>query len=272
MVVADAGLLENRRAPATTLEGWRSFISADPSELALLPAGQWEALGERDRRDYDEARIAHHAELVVVTTSAIAEITGEGQLLVLMNQREIGARRGLIVSGDAATGKTTASSSSAACTSCGSGPGSRPGPTGSRSSTSPARPRARRASWPWSSPGSSACRCGPGPTSPTSPTRSARSSSTPAPTWSWSILPTVVTAVLDVRPACVPGRSVIIYRLGPDRPSCSQASVWRACGSAGCDRSAQGSEADEEGRPSVVDDRVAGGEGARRGGPVPAPS
>jgi hypothetical protein len=45
MVVADAGLLENRRAPATTLEGWRSFISADPSELALLPAGQWEALG-----------------------------------------------------------------------------------------------------------------------------------------------------------------------------------------------------------------------------------
>ena len=107
MVVADAGLLENRRAPATTLEGWRSFISADPSELALLPAGQWEALGERDRRDYDEARIAHHAELVVVTTSAIAEITSEGQLLVLMNQREIGARRGLIVSGDAATGKTT---------------------------------------------------------------------------------------------------------------------------------------------------------------------
>ena len=107
MVVADAGLLENRRAPATTLEGWRSFISADPSELALLPAGQWQALGERDRRDYDEARIAHHAELVVVTTSAIAEITSEGQLLVLMNQREIGARRGLIVSGDAATGKTT---------------------------------------------------------------------------------------------------------------------------------------------------------------------
>jgi hypothetical protein len=107
MVVADAGLLENRRAPATTLEGWRAFISADPSGLVLLPASQWEALGERDRRDYDEARIAHHAELVVVTTSAIAEITSEGQLLVLMNQQEIGARRGLIVSGDAATGKTT---------------------------------------------------------------------------------------------------------------------------------------------------------------------
>ena len=107
MVVANAGLLENRRAPTTTLEGWRSFLNADPSELTLLPREQWDALGERDRRDYDDARIAHHAELVVVTTSAIQEITGEGQMLVLMNQREIGARRGLIVSGDAATGKTT---------------------------------------------------------------------------------------------------------------------------------------------------------------------
>ena len=44
MVVADTGQLENRRAPTTTLEGWRSFVNADPSDLALLPAGQWEAL------------------------------------------------------------------------------------------------------------------------------------------------------------------------------------------------------------------------------------
>ena len=107
MVVAEAGQLENRRAPTTTLEGWRSFVSSDPSDLALLPRQEWEALGERDRRDYDDARIAHHAELVVVSTSAIREITAEGQMLALMNQREIGARRGLIVSGDAATGKTT---------------------------------------------------------------------------------------------------------------------------------------------------------------------
>jgi hypothetical protein len=64
------------------------------------------AQGERDRRDYDGARIAHHAELVVVSTTAITEITSEGQMLVLMNQREIGARRGLIVSRDAATGRT----------------------------------------------------------------------------------------------------------------------------------------------------------------------
>ena len=71
MVVADAGLLENRRAPATTLEGWRAFISADPSELALLTRRRWEGLGERDRRDYDDARIAHHAELVVEDDVAV---------------------------------------------------------------------------------------------------------------------------------------------------------------------------------------------------------
>ena len=38
MVVAATGQLENRRAPTTTLEGWRSFVHADPSELALLSA------------------------------------------------------------------------------------------------------------------------------------------------------------------------------------------------------------------------------------------
>ena len=43
VVVADTGQLENRRAPTTTLEGWRSFVNADPSDLALLPAEQWEA-------------------------------------------------------------------------------------------------------------------------------------------------------------------------------------------------------------------------------------
>ena len=68
VVVADTGQLENRRAPTTTLEGWRSFVNSDPSDLALLPHDKWEALDEGDRRDYDDARIAHHAELVVVST------------------------------------------------------------------------------------------------------------------------------------------------------------------------------------------------------------
>jgi hypothetical protein len=107
-VLTQAGQLDNRRQPTTTLEGWRRFVDADPSGLALLPDEEWRALDDAGRAGYDEARIAHHAELVVVTTSAIQEITSEGRLLTLMNQRENGARRGLIVTGAAATGKTTA--------------------------------------------------------------------------------------------------------------------------------------------------------------------
>jgi hypothetical protein len=100
--------LEDRRQPTTTLEGWRRFVDSDQPEFTLLSENEWSALSENERVIYDEARIAHHAELMVVTTSAIQEITNEGRLLTLMNQRENGARRGLIVSGGAATGKTTA--------------------------------------------------------------------------------------------------------------------------------------------------------------------
>ncbi|WP_030097776.1 MULTISPECIES: TniB family NTP-binding protein [Mycobacteroides] len=100
--------LEDRRQPTTTLEGWRRFIEADPPVFELLDDAFWDALADRERTTYNEARVAHHSELVVVTTSSIEAITNQGRLLTLLNQREIGARRGLIISGAAATGKTTA--------------------------------------------------------------------------------------------------------------------------------------------------------------------
>lgn len=107
-VVNSVSQLEERRQPTTTLEGWRRFIEADPPQFTLLPEDQWRGLGPDERMLYNEARIAHHSELVVVTTSTIQQITNEGRLLTLLNQREIGARRGLMISGAAATGKTTA--------------------------------------------------------------------------------------------------------------------------------------------------------------------
>lgn len=100
--------LEDRRQPTTTLEGWRRFIEADAPEFELLDDLTWSQLDDDARTRYNEARVAHHSELVVVTTSAIESITNQGRLLTLLNQREIGARRGLIISGAAATGKTTA--------------------------------------------------------------------------------------------------------------------------------------------------------------------
>src|SRR5207244_1163765 len=78
---------------------------ADPSELTVLPAGQWGALGERGRRDDADARTAHHAELVVVSTSAIPEIPGQGQVLLLVKHLELAAWRGMIVTGAQATGQ-----------------------------------------------------------------------------------------------------------------------------------------------------------------------
>ncbi|OWV04706.1 ATP/GTP-binding protein [Micromonospora wenchangensis] len=107
-ILIDAGQLQDRLQPTTTVDGWQRFVDADPVDFPLLAEDQWSALSSPQRLRYDEARIAHHAELVVVTTSAIREINHEGRLLALMNQREKGARRGLIVSGAAATGKTTA--------------------------------------------------------------------------------------------------------------------------------------------------------------------
>jgi Cdc6-like AAA superfamily ATPase len=103
-----AGQLEDRRQPTTTLEGWRRFVDGNEATFDLLPNAEHDALDDLARLDYDEARIAYHAELIVVTTSTIREILNQGRLQCLLNQREIGARRGLIVSGPAATGKTTA--------------------------------------------------------------------------------------------------------------------------------------------------------------------
>jgi Bacterial TniB protein len=97
-----------RRDPTTTLAGWRRFVDADPASFELLDEPAWAALPDADRVLYDEARCRYHSELVVVSTSAVRQVCHQGRLLTLLNQREISARRGLIVSGDWTTGKTTA--------------------------------------------------------------------------------------------------------------------------------------------------------------------
>ncbi|MGW8887290.1 TniB family NTP-binding protein [Streptomyces sp. NPDC055749] len=103
-----AGLLESRRDPTTQLTGWRQFVEADQTVFDLLPEDRWRSLSPADQETYDDARILYHSELQVVRTSAVREIAHQGRLLTLLNQRETGARRGLIVSGQQTTGKTTA--------------------------------------------------------------------------------------------------------------------------------------------------------------------
>lgn len=101
----ETGLPDDRTDPSTRLEGWRRFVEADPAIFELLPDQQWQARSPQLRETYDEARIAYHSELQVVRTSTVKEITHQGRLLTLLNQREHGARRGMIVSGQWTTGR-----------------------------------------------------------------------------------------------------------------------------------------------------------------------
>lgn len=109
VVVAEHfGMPDNRRMPTTTLPNWRRFVNDDPPEFELLPAESWAALIGPERDEYDETRVDYHSELIIVETPTIREILRQGRLLTLVNRRQISARRGLIVSGPWATGKSTA--------------------------------------------------------------------------------------------------------------------------------------------------------------------
>ncbi|WP_220489606.1 ATP-binding protein [Promicromonospora sukumoe] len=101
-------LVESRRGSTTTLTGWREFVAGEPIRFDLLDQDTLAGLTPARRAVYDEQRVAYHSELIVVETSAVRNVIHQGRLLSLLNQREISARRSLIVSGPGATGKTTA--------------------------------------------------------------------------------------------------------------------------------------------------------------------
>lgn len=162
----------------TTLEGWREFAVREPAPPDLLPGHFLEGLDPDERLDYDDGRIDYHTRLTVAETSTLRTVVHTGRRLTLLNRHAISARRGLILSGPAYTGKTTA------LTQFGKTieaidrrrrPRSRqPDPGGLRH-----RPARRDlACWPWNSPASWACPSPPEPTSPTSSKPSAVSSST----------------------------------------------------------------------------------------------
>jgi hypothetical protein len=78
--------------PLTTKEGWARFVNHRPTP----PAGN------------DDARIDYLSELVMVNTPTVAEVIACARRLVMLNRRQVSARRGLIVTGVPGTGKTTA--------------------------------------------------------------------------------------------------------------------------------------------------------------------
>lgn len=92
----------------TTLDGWRRFLEEPPPPPPRLTDNEYDTLGEAGQAAFDEARLDHHARLLVVRTSVVRHTVTCGRRLVLLNRHAISARRGLIVSGAAGTGKTIA--------------------------------------------------------------------------------------------------------------------------------------------------------------------
>ena len=96
------------RPQLTTLTGWRRFAASIPAVPDLLPEDVWAGLDDDKRLAYDEDRLSHHSQLLVIETPVIAKAALEGRRLSYLNRGAVSGRCGLILSGPAATGKTTA--------------------------------------------------------------------------------------------------------------------------------------------------------------------
>jgi hypothetical protein len=92
----------------TTLAGWRQFATDIPAVPQLLDRQVWQGLETDKRAAYDDDRIAHHSRLLIVQTPAIRDVVTTGRRLAHLNRSAQYGRCGLIVSGPARTGKTTA--------------------------------------------------------------------------------------------------------------------------------------------------------------------
>ena len=99
---------DSRHRQLTVLAGWRRFVDDEPVPPDLLPDRQWRQLGDARRLAYDEARLNHHSRLLVVATPVIRKVITEGRRLSYLNRNADSGRCGLILSGPARTGKTTA--------------------------------------------------------------------------------------------------------------------------------------------------------------------
>jgi len=96
------------RFPLTAREGWQRFTDASPAEPKVLTQAELELLSDAGRMAYDHDRADYHSRLITVATPVIRQVYAAGRRLVLLNRHQVSARRGLIVTGAAGTGKTTA--------------------------------------------------------------------------------------------------------------------------------------------------------------------
>jgi Bacterial TniB protein len=106
--LADAAAAGHARHPLTSKEGWAAFTGEAVAPPVLMPPAALQKLAGAERAGYDAAREDYHARLVIVSTPTIRHVAATGRKRILLNRHQHSARRGLIVSGLAGTGKTTA--------------------------------------------------------------------------------------------------------------------------------------------------------------------
>jgi hypothetical protein len=99
---------EDEHLQLTTPAGWRGFVTEMPAVPDLLPETTWTGLEPGKRACYDDDRIDHHSRLLVVQTPVIRQVINSGRRLIQLNKNTRYGRCGLMVSGPARTGKTTA--------------------------------------------------------------------------------------------------------------------------------------------------------------------
>jgi hypothetical protein len=107
-VVTPPDAHDDEHNPLTTKDGWRQFVDDAPVCPPMLSARAFNALAEEERLAYNEPRLDYHSRLVIVATPTVRNVFTTGRRLVLLNRHQISGRRGLIVTGQAGTGKTTA--------------------------------------------------------------------------------------------------------------------------------------------------------------------
>lgn len=102
--------------PLTTKEGWSQFVARTTSstrpEAPVRPEPPPVLNDDKPGGDrpgtIDPARLLWHSRSAVVNTPLLQCITNSARRLTVLNRQQVSARRGLIITGSAGTGKTTA--------------------------------------------------------------------------------------------------------------------------------------------------------------------
>lgn len=92
--------------PLTSKEGWRRFV--DTATVTPRLREDWQQNPEAERAGEQEERLSYLSDPVTVNTPVIQQVVRDVRRLLILNRRQVCARRGLIVTGGAGTGKTTA--------------------------------------------------------------------------------------------------------------------------------------------------------------------